>query len=85
MGKTLRAVFDGKVLRPEEPADLEPNTRYVVTVEPEVEPSQASAVAAYPLTEILALATDMGVEDLASHHRRYAHGGPDDGNGGNSS
>ncbi len=84
MAKTLRAVFDGKVLRPEEPVNLEPNTRYVVRVEPEAEPSRARAVSAYPLTEILALATDMGLEDLSSHHRR-AHGGPEDGNGGHSS
>ncbi len=29
--KTLHAVFDGKVLRPEEVVNLEPNVRYLVT------------------------------------------------------
>ena len=34
MSKTLEAVFDGEVLRPDEPIDLEPNTRVRVTIEP---------------------------------------------------
>lgn len=33
--KTLHATFDGKVLRPEEPLDLEKNIRYLVTIENE--------------------------------------------------
>jgi predicted DNA-binding antitoxin AbrB/MazE fold protein len=33
MSKTLEAVFDGEVLRPDEPIDLEPNTRARVTIE----------------------------------------------------
>jgi len=33
--KTLHAVFDGKVLRPEDAVNLEPNVRYLVTIEPE--------------------------------------------------
>jgi hypothetical protein len=32
MGKTLTAVFDGQVLRPDSPADLKPNARYQVTM-----------------------------------------------------
>ena len=35
MSKTLHVIFDGKVLRPEEEVDLEPNTRYIVTIERE--------------------------------------------------
>jgi hypothetical protein len=31
---TITAVFDGTVLRPETPAGLTPNARYVLTVEP---------------------------------------------------
>ena len=27
----------------------------------------------YPLTELAALSTDMGVEDLAANHDKYAH------------
>ena len=34
MNTILHAVYDGEVLRPEEPVQLEPNTRVRVTVEP---------------------------------------------------
>jgi hypothetical protein len=74
MGQTVRAVFDGEVLRPEQPLDLERNTTYMVTIEREA-PREADAEAeVYPLTAIGRLATDMGVADLAAHHDRYAHG-----------
>jgi len=33
MTKTVHAIFDGKVLRPEEPVDLEPNTHVRVAIE----------------------------------------------------
>lgn len=33
MSKTLEAIFDGKVLRPDEPIELEPNTRVRLTIE----------------------------------------------------
>ncbi|HWO02442.1 MAG TPA: antitoxin family protein [Blastocatellia bacterium] len=33
MSRTVEATFDGEVLRPDEPLDLEPNTRVLVTVE----------------------------------------------------
>lgn len=33
MTRTVEAIFDGEVLRLEEPLDLEPNTRVRVTVE----------------------------------------------------
>ncbi|MBI2877025.1 MAG: antitoxin family protein [Candidatus Tectomicrobia bacterium] len=74
MTKTLRAVFDGAVLRPDEPVDLKPNTRYVVTIEREEEGEESGEEGAYPLTEILELATDMGVTDLSTRHNWYAHG-----------
>ena len=38
MTKTLDAVYDGKVLRPEEPLDLQPNTRVRITLETESAP-----------------------------------------------
>jgi len=34
MSQTVEAIFDGEVLRPDEPIDLEPNTRVRVTIEP---------------------------------------------------
>ena len=33
MLKTVHAIFDGKVLRPEEPVDLEPNTHVRIAIE----------------------------------------------------
>jgi hypothetical protein len=33
MTKTIQAIFDGKVLHPEEPLPLEPNTRVQLTLE----------------------------------------------------
>jgi hypothetical protein len=38
MTKTLDAVYDGKVLLPEEPLDLQPNTRVRITLETETAP-----------------------------------------------
>jgi hypothetical protein len=73
MAKTLRAFFDGEVLRPDAPVDLEPNTRYVVTVERE-DSTTSSDEATYPLTQLLGYATDMGVTDLSTRHSWYAHG-----------
>ena len=72
MAKTLRALFDGEVLRPDVPVDLKPNTRYVVTVERE-DSETPSDEATYPLP-ILGYATDMGVTDLSTRHSWYAHG-----------
>ena len=43
MTKTIHAVFDGQVLRPEEPLDIAPNTRVVVTVETETRPGGGTA------------------------------------------
>lgn len=74
MAKELHVIFDGDVLRPEEPAGLKKNARYLISIEREEE-----AEPAYPLTEILKLATDMGVSDLSTRHRWYAHGGDEDG------
>ena len=72
MTKTLRAIFDGNVLRPEGSVDLQPNTWYVVTIEREE--GEKTEGETYPLTKILTLATDMGVTDLSTRHDWYAHG-----------
>lgn len=42
MVKTIEAVFDGKVLRPQDPVGLEPNTRVRITIET-LEPSSGKA------------------------------------------
>lgn len=36
MSRVVEAIFDGEVLRPNEPLDLEPNTRVRVTVEKKI-------------------------------------------------
>ena len=75
MTTTVRAVFDGHVFRPDEPVPLEPNARYVLTVEREGAPAGADGqdgAGAYPLSALGALATDMGVTDLAARHDWYA-------------
>ena len=42
MPRTLRAMFDGEVLRPEEPLPIAPNTSVQITVEvPEESPAPA--------------------------------------------
>ena len=73
MAKTIRAVFDGEVLRPEQPTDLEPQKTYEITIEREVSPKERPRREEYPLTQIAQLATDLGVEDLSTGHDRYAH------------
>jgi predicted DNA-binding antitoxin AbrB/MazE fold protein len=72
MSKTLHAIYDGKVLRPLEETDLQPNRRYRVTVE-EDNSAGKQAEDVYPLSALLDLAADLGVEDLAASHDRYAH------------
>jgi predicted DNA-binding antitoxin AbrB/MazE fold protein len=74
MSKTLQAVFDGEVFRPEDKIDLRPNTRYWITVEAEADETEVAGDVVHPLTTILNLATDMGVTDLAARHDYYAHG-----------
>ena len=72
--KTLHAVFDGAVLKPEEPVDLEWNTRYVLTVVRTFGAKASRVEPPYPLTKIVEIATDMGVDDLSIRHDWYAHG-----------
>lgn len=73
MAKTIRAVFDGEVLRPEHPTDLEPTKTYEITIEREVPAENSQTRDDYPLTQIAKLTMDLGVEDLSIGHDRYAH------------
>lgn len=43
MTKTTEAIFDGEVLRPVEPLDLQPNTRVRLTIEVKQEKKEAYA------------------------------------------
>ena len=74
MARTIRAIFDGVVLRPEGQVDLEPDKLYLLTVEADGEQLVRGPESSYPLTEIAKLALDMGVSDLSSRHDQYAHG-----------
>jgi hypothetical protein len=73
MSFRVHAVYDGKVLRPEDELELEPNTRYLLTVEKDDHDEELQPNAAYPLSVIRGLATDMKVTDLAERHDAYAH------------
>ena len=67
--KTIRARFDGEVLRPEDPVDFETDTTYLVTIE--LDDRDLGNDETYPLTAIAALAVDMGVTDLSENRNCY--------------
>jgi acyl carrier protein/predicted DNA-binding antitoxin AbrB/MazE fold protein len=70
MTKTLEAVFDGEVLRPDEPIDLEPNTRVRITIET---PGQSGKSNSFLRT---ARSLNLqGPADWASRLDDYLHGG----------
>jgi predicted DNA-binding antitoxin AbrB/MazE fold protein len=71
MGKTIEAVFDGKVLRPKDPLALKPNTRVRITIEP-VEPTTKGAVSF--LDTAISLKLD-GPPDWAMNIDAYLYGG----------
>jgi hypothetical protein len=73
MGKTMTAVFDGRVLHPDSPSDLVPDTHYLITIQ-DVPP---------PVAELGAwdvLATLVGTleapADWAAEHDHYLYGTP---------
>ena len=71
--KTLTVVFDGQVLRPTSPPNLEPNRRYVVTVHPVSEELDTSD--AWDVLEQLAGVLEAPA-DWASEHDHYLYGTP---------
>jgi hypothetical protein len=77
MKRTVNVVFDGEVLRPEEPLDLEPNGCYQVTIEDAAD--QAKAVGEPPgiLGRIAALARDLDLPpDYSEQLDHYLYGTP---------
>lgn len=72
MTKTLYALFDGKVLLPEESIDLKPNMCYLVKIEAEV--PEKSLSPNHALKKILSRATDFGISDLSEQHDHYLYG-----------
>jgi len=73
MSHRIHAIYDGEVLRPESPVDLEPNTRYLLVVEEEKVNGEIPEETPYPLSVIRSFATDMNVTDLSVRHDHYAH------------
>lgn len=78
MDKTLTAVFDGSVLRPDDSADLEPNTRYVITIHRIELP--ASQEDAWDVLEENAGSIE-APSDWAAEHDHYLYGTPKRGSG----
>lgn len=69
--KTLHAIFDGNVLRPEESVDLEPNARYLVTI-------KRKEAGKHSLWDVLSKFTGKveGPEDWSKEHDHYLYGVP---------
>lgn len=67
--QTVTGHFDGKMIVPDEPLQLEPGRRLRVQIEV-IEAEE------YPLTQIGDLAVDMGMTDLAERHAVYARPEP---------
>ncbi|KKO19353.1 MAG: hypothetical protein DCC43_15310 [Candidatus Brocadia sp.] len=72
MSKTFHVIYDGKVLRPEGPVDLEPNTHYVVTIE------RKELSETHDLWNVLGSLTGKveGHEDWSQEHDHYLYGTP---------
>ena len=73
MTKTLIAVFDGSVLRPDTPLDLEPNTRYIITIQ--TAPTPTAEGDAWDTLETLT-GTIEAPPDWASEHDHYLYNTP---------
>lgn len=73
MGKTICARYDGKVLLPEGPVDLEPQRRYRLRVEEELPPGAEPDP--WDVIESL-IGTVPGPEDWARNHDHYLYGLP---------
>lgn len=71
--QTIIAVYDGQVLRPEGPLDLEVNARYRVTIAPEAPPGAEGDL--FDLLDQLAGTLEMP-EDWATEHDHYLYGTP---------
>jgi predicted DNA-binding antitoxin AbrB/MazE fold protein len=74
MSRTVEAVFDGEVLRPEEPLELEPNTRVRITIEEKSAPSPKRR-------SFLRTAQSLNLEgppDWSERIEDYLYGSPND-------
>ena len=72
MSITIDAVFDGEVLRPQEPLELTPNEHYSITID--VSPVSGE-VNAWKYLESIAGTID-GPTDWSAEHDHYIYGTP---------
>jgi hypothetical protein len=75
MRRVIDVVFDGEVLRPDEPLDLERNRRYRVVIDQD-EPEDEVPPGPGMLDDIVALAQPFGISDLAAQFEHYMYGHP---------
>ena len=76
MQRSVHVIFDGEVLRPEEPLDLQPNGRYRVIIDAET-PAELVEQGPGMLDDILELAQDLDLPpDFAQQHDHYLYGTP---------
>lgn len=69
--KTIEALYDGQVIRPDAPLKLEPNTRVRITVTP-VKPARGKTKSFLATARSLKLE---GPTDLAENLDEYLYGG----------
>ena len=73
MSKTLTVVFDGNVLRPDSPLNLEPNTRLIITIHSVEQPAVQEN--AWDVLEAMT-GTVEAPSDWSSEHDHYLYGTP---------
>jgi hypothetical protein len=73
MSKTLTAIFDGETLRPDEPAALQRDTRYRITIESDA--TDVTEPSAWDVMESLIGSVD-APEDWSIEHDHYLYGTP---------
>lgn len=74
MTRRVEVVYDGEVLRPLAPLDLQPNGRYRVTIAAKIPKPRKKMPRSFK--RILARARDLGIPDLAEQHDHYLYGLP---------
>ena len=71
MSQTLDATFDGNVFRPDQPIELEPNTRVRITIEP----TTTSGKKPESFLEVAESLNLEGPRDWSSRLDEYLYGG----------
>jgi predicted DNA-binding antitoxin AbrB/MazE fold protein len=75
MTRTMTATFDGEVLRPDEPVDLEPNTKVRITIEASEPPAEKTL----SFLDTAAALNLEGPSDWSERFEEYLYGRDNDG------